>query len=208
MHLNFRSVSTIYKLILLGAVLYGIYLSLFRGVDYGLHPLNFFTIQSNILVALALLYFLLVRRLNRLRAVIRGSVMLSILITALTFHTMLVPYYPEFFGEGLDLRAHLTHTLVPAGFILDWLFFDPKNQMRFTDIRYWVIYPLLYWLINVIRGAFTGVYPYFFMDIGAIGFDAALLWLLSLTLFFILVGLLIIRIDTSNRLWSGVTGKS
>jgi len=198
MYLNNRSGSFIYKLVLLTAVLFGIYLSISRGPDYGLHPLYFFTTQSNILVSLALIYFLLFPRPSRARAILRGSVMLGIVITGLIFHLMLVPHYPEYFAAGVDFRGHLTHTIAPAGYVLDWLLFDQKKQMRFADIRYWIIYPLLYWLFSVVRGFFSGVYPYFFMDIGELGLGSALLWLLVLCVIFVLLGFLIIGIDNLN----------
>lgn len=198
MHHKNHFASVIYKLALLAAVSSGIFLSMFRPLDYGLHPLYFFTIQSNILVSLALVYFLLFYRPSRTRVIIRGSVMLSIAITGLVFHFLLVSNYPEYFSSGIDFRGHLTHTIAPVGFILDWLLFDKKKQMHFSHIRYWVIYPLLYWLFSVLRGSFSGVYPYFFMDVKEIGLGSALLWLMVLFVFFIFLGLLIISVDNLN----------
>jgi len=193
--------SSIYKLMLIAAATSGVWLAFLRPVDYGLSPLYFFTIQTNILVVLAVIYFLLFKRLTRLRAVVRGSVMLAIVVTGLVFHFLLVPYYPDFFGEGLSFRDHLTHTIVPLGYVLDWLFFDRKKQMLFIDIGYFLIYPFLYWLFSVSRGAVTGFYPYYFMDVGNLGFSAVLLWLFILTLFFVLIASMIIMIDNLDFLW-------
>ncbi len=198
MRLNNHFASVIYKLALLAAVSYGIFLSIFRPLDYGLHPLYFFTTQSNLLVSLTLIYFLFFPHPSRIRVIVRGSVMLCIAITGLVFHFLLVSHYPEYFSSGVDFRGHLTHTIAPIGYILDWLLFDHKKLMHFSHIRYWVIYPLLYWLVTVFRGTFSGVYPYFFMDIDKIGLGSALLWLLMLFAIFVLLGLIIISADNLN----------
>lgn len=197
MQLTQRTISIAYKTLLLAAVLYGLYLSFFKPlyIENGLPSISYFTIQSNILVALATFYFLFDPRQSRFKVIIRGSILLSILITGLVFHIVLVPALPEYFAQGIAFRHHLSHTIAPLGFALDWLIFDRKGLMLYPDVRYWVIYPLLYWLFAVIQGHFSGVYPYFFTDIGTFGFGAALLWLLFLTITFVLVGFLLVWID-------------
>ncbi len=184
MHVESRPISIIYKLLLLGAVVYGLYASLFPG---GLPLLRYFTIQSNILVALATAYFLFFPRFTRFRMIVRGAVLISILVTGVVFHLFLVPRMPEYFGSGVDLVNHLTHTVAPLGFLLDYLLFDRKGLIRLSDIPFWTIYPLLYWAVTIIQGVFTGFYPYFFMDVSKIGYGGALLWLLALVVFFLLV---------------------
>lgn len=191
-----RFVPIVYKLLLLSAVLSGLYLSIFHLSDgFNGLALRYFTIQSNILVALAILFFLIYPRETRLRAIIRGSVLLSILVTGLVFHFILVPQLSDYFVGGIDLVNHLTHTIAPLGFILDWLLFDRKGQLKLADLPFWVIYPLLYWLVTVLQGAYTGFYPYFFMDVSLLGYGGALLWLAALIFFFSLLGLLLMGAD-------------
>ncbi len=182
----------------MAVILYGLYLSFFKPLypGEGLPPIAYFTTQSNILVILALLYFILKPEPGRFKAIMRGSVLLSILATGLIFHILLVPALPEYFADGLAFRHHITHTIAPIGFLLDWLIFDRSGQMRYSDIRYWPIYPFLYWLGSVIQGSFTGMYPYYFFDIQAIGIGAAILWLLALMAAFSLFGLFLVRVDT------------
>ncbi len=189
-----RFVSTVFKLILLAAVIAGIYLSIFQHSEgFNIIPLRYFTIQSNILVALALLYFLISPDSGRARAILRGAVLLSIIITGLVFHILLKP--GELFASGIDLTNHLTHSVAPLGFALDWLLFDRKGEMQWAHLPLWTIYPLLYWLCTVLCGAKTGFYPYFFMDVGKLGYGGALLWLAVLTVVFLIVGLFLIGLD-------------
>lgn len=192
-----RLYSIAFKMFVLGFVLYGLYLSFFVP-DFeieGLPAISFFTTQSNILVAMALVYLITEPRHGRFRSFIRGSVMLYILITGLVFHVLLIPAYPELFADGVKFRYHLTHTIAPVGFILDWLLFERKGLMCCRDFKYWFVYPLLYWSGTVIAGRFSGVYPYFFMDINSIGLAFALFWLLFLMALFIPLGLLLIWLD-------------
>lgn len=191
--------SIIYRALLLTIILYGLYHSFFVPIEIDiplLPAIAYFTTQSNIMVALALIFFLLQgQKTSRVRTIIRGGVLLYIMITGLVFHGLLVPNLPEFFAEGIPFNQHITHTIAPLGFALDWLLFDERNKMRYKDIKYWLIYPLLYWLGTVAQGRFSGLYPYFFMDIGEMGLISALLWLLALSACFILLSLAIVRLD-------------
>lgn len=196
--MNKKAASNIFKLLLVAIITYGLYLSFFKPlpVENGLLPaIAYFTIQSNILFVLVLVFFIIACNKNRTGAIFRGGVMIYILVTGLVFHFLLVPGLPEYFADGVIFRHHITHTIAPIGFILDWLLFDRKGLMRYSDLKYWLIYPLLYWIITIINGSMSGLYPYFFMDAGAIGFAAVLTWFFALSAFFIILGFIIIRLD-------------
>ena len=118
--------ANLFKAILLAAVLCGLYTSFFQPEFgfYDLPPLAYFTIQSNILVALYLVYTMISPRHNRFRTITRGVVLLSISITGLVFHIILAPEIKLFTGKNISFAQHLTHTVAPIGFIIDWLLFD------------------------------------------------------------------------------------
>ncbi len=185
-------------MLFLFAVLYGLYLSIFAPVFSfdGLPALSYFTVQSNILVVLFIVYAMLVPQITRFRTTARGSVLLYIAVTGLVFHIVLVPNYPEFFAGGVTFRHHLTHTIAPLGFFLDWLLFDGGGLIKAGDIKYWLIYPFLYWLFSTARGLAVGAYPYFFMDLNLLSPGTVLFWFLALSAFFVLLGLLIVFVDT------------
>jgi hypothetical protein len=196
--LEIRSIVNAYRVLLMAVILYGLYLSIFMPLNpgEGLPAIAYFTIQSNILVVLALLYFIFNPEPGRFRAILRGCVLLCIMATGLIFHIILVPALPEYFAEGLAFRHHITHTIAPLGFFLDWLFFDRRKQLRYSDARYWPIYPFLYWLSSVIQGSYSGIYPYFFFDVQAIGLGATILWLVALIAIFSVIGLILVWIDS------------
>ncbi len=191
-------IKTAYRVLLIAVILCGLYLSIFMPLmpGEGLPAIFYFTIQSNILVVLALLYFINNPEPGRFRAILRGCVLLCIMATGLIFHSVLVPALPEYFSEGLAFRHHITHTIAPLGFFLDWLFFDRSGQLRYSDVRYWFIFPSLYYLFSVIQGSFSGMYPYFFFDVQAIGFGATILWLVGLIAIFSGIGFMLVWLDS------------
>ncbi len=192
-----RLIQILYRLVLLAAVIYGLILSIFFpqfSIDK-LPALTFFTVQSNLLVALFLIYTLVYPCTISLHTILRGSVLIAIAVTGLLFHLFLVPFYPELFANGLAFRHHLTHTIAPIGFIIDWLLFDRKGQINRSDLKYWLIYPAIYWIFSMVRGSFVGAYPYFFMDPGILETGSILLWSLLLMFIFTVLGLLLIGLD-------------
>lgn len=203
MNATSRFPATLYRLALLAFVIYGLILSIFFpefSID-GLPALAYFTTQSNILVGLFLLYAITCPRSDRLHIFFRGSTLLCITLTGLVFHLFLVPNYPELFAEGVTFRYHITHTIVPLGFILDWLLLDKKGKIKIADLKYWLIYPALYWIFSMARGIIVGAYPYFFMDPNILGAGSIMLWLLFLIIIFTGLGLLLVALDA--RLSSG-----
>jgi hypothetical protein len=151
---------------------------------YGAGTLRYFTIQSNILVA-AVTLSLRVDGLLRARAgrapataepggglaaaYLRGIAMLAISLTGIVFHTLLAPLLPS--PIGFD--SHVLHTIVPIGFVLDWLVFSRKGRFRFRDVPVWVVYPLVYLAATLLVAAYyDGFYPYPFMDAATYGYGA------------------------------------
>jgi len=189
---------TAYRVLLIATILCGLYLSIFMPLrpGEGLPAIFYFTIQSNILVVLALLYFIFNPEPGRFRAILRGCVLLCIMATGLIFHIILVPALPEYFAEGLAFRHHITHTIAPLGFFLDWLFFDRSGQLRYSDVGYWTIYPFFYWLFSVLQGSFSGMYPYFFFDAQTIGLGVTFLWFVGLIAIFSVIGFVLVWLDS------------
>lgn len=79
--------------------------------------------------------------------------------------------------SGLDAIANWgLHALTPALTLLWWLIAAPKKALRPGSALGWMVWPLLYLLYALLRGQLGGVYPYFFVDPGAVGWDGVLWW--------------------------------
>jgi len=158
---------------------------------------SFFTTQTNVLANLIFLTPVLApkSRLGRWAASegVRAAVAMYIAVVGLVFHFILSPTWKP---EGLAALGNwVVHYIIPAAVVLDWLLFTSKGRLRWIDPLKWLSFPLVYGLWTVIHGALIGWYPYFFIDIGRIGWAAAMVNYAVLLVFFLIVGLGIIGLD-------------
>jgi len=133
--------------------------------------LGYFTIWSNILVALAFSVPFIgqTSRLKRFfeRPAVRAAIALYILIVAIVYHALLSKIHNP---TGLSAITNIvTHYLLPLLYLMDWAVFANKRGMRYKHLPLWVIFPLIYGGFNIVRGIFTGFYPYPFLDVNTRG---------------------------------------
>ena len=138
---------------------------------------SFFTILSNLLSALALLLPTLVPNTSLGRFFERPSVR-----TALTGYIIIVGVVYFLLLRNLSHRQgwemffeHVLHYVTPPLFVLDWLLFVPKADVDWKVGFASLGFPLLYIACTLVRGAFTGWYPYPFVDVAELGYPRALL---------------------------------
>ena len=199
--------------ILAWTVIFGQYFVLIAERTYGglaattLAYFGFFTVTTNILVALAFSVPLLkpdnsVRRFFE-RQSVRAAIALYILVVAVIYYGVLAASHNP---EGISALFNIgLHFLLPVLYILDWLIFSPKGSMSFRHVPYWSAYPIAYGLFNLIRGQITGFYPYPFLDVPTLGLNAVSLNMLGFTLFYTIGGVIFIclgRILSRNRIES------
>ena len=134
--------------------------------------LVYFTRQSNILVLVCMLYVLwgMLRHRPAMSPAWKSAITVYITITCLVFNLILAPTLVNIpaVPNGLDvvlpwnalLLNELQHKLIPALFILDWLFFDAHSGLRWRNALIWLSYPVGYLVFAVIRGLFVHSYPY------------------------------------------------
>lgn len=158
---------------------------------------SFFTILTNVLIALALTAPAVApnSRLGRWSASegVRAAIAMYAAVVGVIYHLFL---HATWDPQGLAFVANITlHYVMPIAMVLDWLLFVPKARLRWIDPAKWLAFPLLYGLWTVIHGALIGWYPYWFIDIGALGWRAAMLNFAGLLVFFLIVGLIVVTID-------------
>lgn len=66
----------------------------------------------------------------------------------------------------------MLHYLAPAGTFAWWLAFAPKQRLRLSAPLIWALWPIIYVVYAVARGQVDGVYPYPFLDLGALGWSS------------------------------------
>lgn len=128
--------------------------------------LSYFTIQNNILVALALT-LLLVRPASAWgkffsRPSVLTAIAVYIAIVGLVYQLILSKQHHY---EGLFILAdNILHAVCPVLFIMFWLLFVPKDTLKWNNCLYCLIYPLIYLIYILTRGAISALYPYNFID--------------------------------------------
>jgi len=160
---------------------------------------SFFTILTNILVALCFGYLLSgpSSRWGKFFAnnINIAAIAVNITIVGLTYNIILRGIWQP---KGLDrLADELLHSVIPIYFVAFWIFFVPKSGFSWKSVLPWLIYPAVYAIYILARGAIIGHYPYPFIDVVKLGYPQVLLNCLILTFSFLVVSLVFVSIAKS-----------
>ncbi len=166
---------------------------------YGVHPegvagvvsrvsdtLSYFTIWSNVVVAIALT--LLVRQPDRdtpLRRVLRLDSVLMITITAIVYAVLLAP--SAVVVGWSRLTDPILHQVTPALTVLVFLVFGPRRWVTGRVVLASMAIPLAWIVWMLARGAVVGAYPYDFADVGTRGYPAVAATLAGILVFGVVV---------------------
>lgn len=103
--------------------------------------------------------------------------------------------------QGLQkIVDELLHSVIPVLFLFLWIFFVKKKTVKWKAFLPWLIYPLTYLVFVLIRGAFSGFYPYPFIDVTKLGYQKVFTNSLGVTIIFIVLSLLfIVAGNLTNR---------
>ncbi|MCF6303859.1 MAG: Pr6Pr family membrane protein [Rhodobacteraceae bacterium] len=157
--------------------------------DAILRLFSYFTIQTNLLIAV--ISTLSVIRPNGFagKAVWRGAITVYIALVAGVYHAVLAQLFDL---QGLAAVADLLlHTIVPILFILDWVIFADKSGLRIKHPFIWLVFPVAFCLYSLVRGAIIGWYPYPFLDVITLGYPMVAANIAGLVAAFLLVGMLV-----------------
>lgn len=133
---------------------------------------SFFTVLTNLLVAVVLTWELTPRpspaRRCFLRPSVRSGIAVSIALVSLAYNLLLRHLWQP---EGWQFVAdELLHDVVPLLYIAYWWRCVPKGSLRLGHIGLWMIYPLVYFAYVLLRGDLLAAYPYPFIDVASLGY--------------------------------------
>ncbi len=162
---------------------------------------SYFTIQANCLAALVLTAFALKAGRDEwlVHPFVRSAVAVYVAAVLLVYTAVLRTLWTT---TGLQFLADLLlHYVMPVGYLLFWLFLVRKAGLRWYDPLLWLIYPLFYLAFVVVRGKWSGFYPYPFIDVGALGYSRAVVNTGAIMLVFVGLGALVVVIGrlSANR---------
>lgn len=157
---------------------------------------SFFTITTNIIVAICLTSLLFFRNSKTGNFFAKPST-----VTAITVYIVVVGLIYNILLRGLLLPTgwarvadELLHVVNPLLFLGFWILFVDKYNLDYRSALSWLIYPIVYIIFIVIRGYLIDLYPYPFINVVNLGYPTAILnaffclvlfWLLSILLIWI-----------------------
>ncbi|MCX5060342.1 Pr6Pr family membrane protein [Streptomyces sp. NBC_00452] len=200
--------TAVYRLLVALMAAAGVTLDLLLGSP--VRVLSYFTIQSNIL--LALVFVLSARRAwsarRPLPSALAGATLLYISITGLVYHLLLAGASSPFSMTSSAappagwqwISNQILHTAVPIAALLDWLFLTPPGRLHLRQAATWLLYPLAYLLFSFARGELVlpgtpGRYLYPFLDVDLHSYKNVLANALLLGLGFYALAVLMVALD-------------
>ncbi len=162
---------------------------------------SYFTIISNIMVAICFTT-LSVQPTSRwgqffLKPQTATAINVYILVVGLVYNMVLRWLWAP---KGLQLVAdNLLHVVVPIWFLIYWIALVPKANLQWKNVFSFLIYPAVYCVYILVRGAISNQYPYFFIDAAKLGYPQVALNCTILLVVFLALSLLHIGVAKLMR---------
>ena len=168
------------------AILYQIRLNLDSGLFRPLRFFAFFTILSNLFGAVLWLWLAARWKATRTRRddLLRGASVLYLVLTFIVVVILLGGAELQVADPRVDF---IVHKLFPIVVVADWLIDPPVARLGVRDALIWLVYPIVWAVLTVVRGAVDGWYPYPFLDPDNGGYRSVVYHVIA-----ILAGLLVI----------------
>ncbi len=158
---------------------------------------SYMTIWSNILIAMAFFHplFFPSSRLSFFinKPIVEGGLLVYIIVVMLINHFFLAGIV-QFTGMQWVVDRFL-HYIIPVLYIVFWIFYGKKGRQEYSNSIRWLIFPLIYILFVLMRGAIIDKYPYPFIDVTELGYPLALRNMVLIGVVYLIVGLIFIILD-------------
>ena len=157
----------------------------------------YFTIQSNLVGVAAFAWVLLNRDRSRSRALelLRGAAAVYLTVTFFVVIALL---------SGIDVGLQLPwvdvvlHKIFPIVVVLDWIVDPPTVRLTARDIGIWLVYPVVWTVLTVIRGAVDGWYPYPFLNPANGGYGQVAVAVVAVTIGFAVIAAAIVWVGNAR----------
>lgn len=163
--------------------------------------LSYFTIWSNLATSAALACIALTPGWKFALAIANPRRMTAlascIALVGLTYHLLLRGLWQP---TGTQLLAdNLLHSATPALFLIFWWLFVPPSRSEWTDALRWCLYPGVYLLFALLRGAADGFYAYPFINVTTLGLPRVLLNSAGVVIGFLVLAFMLLWLDKRKR---------
>jgi hypothetical protein len=175
-------------------------------VQHRFPVVNFFSYFTNLSNIFAALVFLLgavglLRRgeqtLTGANDLVRGAAVAAMAIVGIVYGILL---RNEDLGTLLPWVNVVVHYVMPVVVVADWLYAPPASRLYLRQTVYWLIYPLLFLIYTLVRGAIVNWYPYPFLNPAKVGgYGAVALYAIAIFIAFLIVGWLLVAIGNAQK---------
>ena len=84
---------------------------------------------------------------------------------------------------------------MPVLFVGFWLLAATTGTLRVKNALVWLIFPVAFTIYSLIRGAYTGRYPYPFLDVAKLGYPQTFTNIAMLMVGFVVLALILVALD-------------
>lgn len=201
-----RRLAAIIAVIAITAIIVQLGLNFARAAEQGkplwMVPIDlygYFTIWSNTLVAIITARYARGGDEQGLfgRPWLLAATVVYIVVVGLIYNLLLASYNPQ---TGIRKLIDLTfHTGIPIAYPLWWLTQTPRGRLGWNALVPTLVFPIAYSVFAMGKGAITGKYAYFFIDIGKYGIPQVLLNIAGLALLYAVLMAVVIAFDRRAR---------
>jgi hypothetical protein len=167
----------------------------------------YFTIQSNLIGVAAFSWLVARPAAPRTRNVerLRGAAAAYLTVTFLVVIVLL---------GGVDVQLQLPwvdvvlHKIFPIIVVADWLLDPPQVQLGLRDAAIWLVYPIVWVVLTLIRGEIDPAhwYPYPFLNPANGGYGQVAVTVVGVTIGFLAIAALYVWLGNWRRGTAGATG--
>jgi len=155
---------------------------------------SYFTILCNLLVASSVTFSIFLPKtqvgIYFSSVSVQTAIALYIFIVALVYNSVLRGLL---ILEGWQIVVdNMLHVVIPILYLLYWFFFVPKTYLNWKNGMYWILFPLIYLIYSLIRGAIVQWYPYPFLNAAKYGYNQVIFNIGIMILVFFSAGAILI----------------
>lgn len=158
----------------------------------------FFTILSNLFGASLFLALALRWRAPRSAAldVLRGASVVYLTVTFIVVIWLL---------SGADLQVavpwvdFVVHKVFPVVVVLDWLVDPPAVRITLRHVGWWLVYPIVWVTLTLLRGAADGWYPYPFLNPANGGYGSVAFYFATILIGFFVIAAATMAVGNALR---------
>ena len=124
---------------------------------------------------------------------VRAGVAIAIALVFIIYATVLAQLWQP---QGLFLLCDvLLHYVTPVLFVLWWLIAGAAGTTRWSDISWWMVYPIAYLIYALARAPLAGEVPYPFLDVAKNGAASVAVSALAVTGLFLVLCIIAVLAD-------------